>query len=94
MSELNAVYELAGVRMIVNGIKEKLLSKLFFELPEEEQKEIISELFKEMGTTDEYKRVSDVIVQHYEYSLRAYFANTRKKCDFCKGCECAMESKE
>lgn len=93
MSELNTVYELAGVRIIVDGIKDRLLSKLYFSLPEEKQKEIMSELFKEMNTTDEYKRVSDVIVQHYEYNLRAYFTNTRKKCDFCNGCEYAAESK-
>ena len=94
MSELNPMYELAGVRIIVDGIKDRLLSKLYFSLPEEKQKEIMSELFKEMKTTDEYKRVSDVIVQHYEYNLRAYFSNTRRKCDFCKDCECTAESKE
>ena len=87
MSDLNAVYELAGVRMIIDGIKEKLLSKLFFELPEEQQQKLMTELFQEMKHKTEYKKVTDVIVKHYEEGLKAYFANTRSKCEFCKGCE-------
>ena len=88
MSELISLYEAAGLRVIVDGIKEKLLSKLFFELPDEEQTRLMTEIFREMKDKPEYKKVTDVIVNHYEESLSAYFANTRSKCEFCKGCEC------
>ena len=94
MSELNPIYELAGVRIIVDGIKDRLLSKLFFELPDEEQTRLMTEIFREMKDKPEYKKVTNLIVNHYEKSLCAYFANTRQKCEFCKGCEYVKEYKK